>query len=75
MLQTTHSQGKTSPRRELQEKHLDLWVDGSLYPIDPITEKHPPFSFVKDVLEFIGDGENGFLGYIRNVERSTGSTA
>lgn len=30
---------------------------------------------MKEVLEFIGNDDNGLLGYMKNVERSSGSTA
>jgi len=63
-----------SSRRQFGQKNLDLWVDGSLYPMDPMTNKHPKFSSIKEVLEFLGDGDNGLLGYVRNVERSSRST-
>lgn len=44
-------------------KHIDLWVDGSLYPIDPLTNKYPSFYTVHDLIRFVGDGMNGLLGY------------
>lgn len=45
------------------KKHIDLWVDGNLYPIDPSTGRCPPFSSVHDLIRFVGDGANGLLGY------------
>lgn len=36
---------------------------------------HPTFSSLQQLLEFLGDGDNGLLGYVRNVERACGSTS
>lgn len=33
----------------------------------PISGAHPKFRFVKDLLKFAGEGENGLLGYIKSV--------
>jgi len=36
---------------------------------------HPKFSSIQQLLEFFGDGKNGLLKYIKNVERACGSTS
>ena len=48
-------------------KHIDLWCDGSLYPIDPQTISHPPFSNPTSLLRFTGDGITGLLGYCNSI--------
>lgn len=48
-------------------KHIDLWCDGSLYPIDPQTVSHPPFSNPTNLLRFTGDGVKGLLGYCKSI--------
>jgi len=42
-------------------------LDGTLYPHDPRTGKRPKLNCLKDLLEFIGEGENGMLGYIKSL--------
>lgn len=44
-------------------KAIDLWTDGSLYPIDPLSSTQPPFQNITAMIRFIGDGWNGLLGY------------
>ena len=46
-----------------ERKHLDLWTDGRLYPIDPIKKSTPPFYNCSSLMRFIGDGYGGLLGY------------
>lgn len=53
--------------RHQGKKHIDLWLDGNLYPIDPITKSVPPFSNSTSLLRFVGDGANGLLGYTYNI--------
>lgn len=55
-------------RREAGHKNLDLWLDGSLYPRNPATGKHPRLNCLKDLLEFLGEGEDGLLGYVKSLE-------
>lgn len=45
------------------KKHIDLWVDGSIYPRDPLNGRYPAFASVHDLIRFVGDGANGLLGY------------
>ena len=44
-------------------KALDLWTYGSLYPMDPLSTSPPLFQNITMLLQFIGDGYNGLLGY------------
>lgn len=50
-----------------ERKHLDLWTDGRLYPIDPIKKSTPPFYNCSSLMRFIGDGYGGLLGYTYNL--------
>lgn len=52
-------------RRANGEKNIDLWVDGSLYPVDLATSLHPCFRTLKEYLEFLCHGEGGMLGYTK----------
>lgn len=45
------------------KKHLDIWSDGKLYMVDPLTKSTPPFSNSTSLLKYLGDGVNGLLGY------------
>lgn len=53
--------------RQHGKKHIDIWTDGKLYPVDPITKCVPPFSSCSSLLRYIGDGANGLLGYTYNL--------
>jgi len=61
-------------KREFGQIHLDLWVNGSVYPIDPTTNKHLNFFSIQQLLKFIGDGNSGLLGYVKNVEKACDTT-
>ena len=54
-------------RRAAGDTSIDLWVDGSIYPVDPGTERPPPFRTLRDCLEFICHGEQGLYGYARRL--------
>lgn len=54
-------------RRESGALNIDLWVDGSLYPHNPVDNKRPPFRSVSQLLEFVAEGKNGLLGYIERL--------
>lgn len=48
--------------------NIDLWVDGSLYPHNPLDlERRPRFKSVSELLEFTGEGKKGLLGYIESL--------
>lgn len=57
---------KENLRRE-GKKHVDLWCDGNLYPINFQTLSPPCFSSPTSLLKFVGDGENGMLGYCKDI--------
>ena len=52
------------------KKHIDLWIEGSLYPVDPETRRYPPFHTPHDLIRFVGDGDNGLLGYCSRLVQS-----
>ena len=56
-----------SERRAAGQKHVDLWVDGRLYPNDPVAHYHPTFHNLSTFLQFVGRGENGLLGYCKRL--------
>ena len=56
--------------RMLGHKHIDLWCDGAIYPINPIIASSPPFSNPSTLLRFTGDGFNGLLGYCHSIAAS-----
>jgi len=56
-------------KRKVGHTNLDLWLDGTLYSADVRTLKRPKFTCLKELLEFVGDGPNGLLGYITNLEQ------
>lgn len=49
-------------------KALDLWTDGCLYPIDPLTNAPPSFQNITTLLRFVGNGFNGLLGYCLRLQ-------
>ena len=52
-----------SARRAEGQTHIDLWVDGSLYLVDPATNSASEFRTTKQYLEFLCHDESGMLGY------------
>lgn len=48
-------------------KNVDLWVDGSMYPNDPLTRMPPTFQTLTTFMSFVGDGNNGLLGYCKRL--------
>lgn len=52
-------------------KNLDLWVDGRLYPKNPLQNSTPPFKDITTLLNFVGEGYNGLLGYTHHLEASS----
>lgn len=54
--------------------NLDLWLDGSLYPVDPCSGKRLKLESSSQLLQFVGDGENGFLGYVKRLETMSRGT-
>ena len=66
-----HQQESKSTFAEKQKAgytNIDLWCDGSIYPIDPRSRKRPKFNSLKGLLEFVGDGEDGLFGYLKSIE-------
>ena len=54
-------------KRRVGDTNIDLWLDGSIYPLDHRTRKRPKFDSLKGLLEFVGDGENGLFGYVQSL--------
>ncbi|MCO5587359.1 hypothetical protein L7F22_041308 [Adiantum nelumboides] len=48
-------------------KALDLWTDGGIYPRDPISRQPSPFQNITTLMQFLGDGFNGLLGYCNRL--------
>ena len=61
---------EASRLRSEGKKHIELWVDGSIYPKDPLNGRYPAFASVHDIIRFVGDGGNGLLGYCLRLSQS-----
>lgn len=61
-------------RRQQGHTNLDLWVQGDLYPNDPSSHYPPLFSDIPSFLQFVGEGENGLLGYCKRLNMSDDNT-
>jgi hypothetical protein len=57
-------------KRLLGWKNIDLWVDGTVYLVNPITGVCPWFRNLKGLLEFVCHGEDGLLGYTKALGRA-----
>jgi hypothetical protein len=57
-----------SALRESGAKNLDLWVKGELYPVDPVSKSHPDFKTITGLCRFVCHGNNGLLGYCKNLD-------
>ena len=64
--QTPHSEFPAKHKR--RDMKIDLWLDGSIYPINPVIQSPPSFQDMKNILCFIGDGANGLFGYVTALE-------
>ena len=53
--------------RQSGGKHIDVWTDGKIYPVDPTTMSTPNFSNATTLLKFAGDGYTGLLEYYHNL--------
>jgi hypothetical protein len=66
--------GKEVPKEVLQEetekgtKDLNLWTNGLIYPPNPSTGRPPEFSGLTSALRFVENGENGLLGYTKELD-------
>ena len=69
------SRSSFGERRKNCETNLDLWLDGNLYPLDPSSRKRPKFQSLAELLEYVAEGENGLLRYVKRLESSSGQTA
>ena len=58
-------------KRLLGCKNIDLWIDGSLYPVDPISDISLWFRNLKGFVEFCCHGENGLLGYSKSLRNAS----
>jgi len=56
-------------KRKASDTNLDLWLDGSIYPLDSLG-KCPKFRDVRSLLEFVGKGDKGLHGYTCNLSNS-----
>ncbi|MCO5552330.1 hypothetical protein L7F22_005841 [Adiantum nelumboides] len=56
-------------RRAQGEKNVDLWIEGCLYSKDPSLNVHPPFTNIPSLLQYVGNGEQGLLGYCKRLNR------
>ncbi|MCO5562899.1 hypothetical protein L7F22_016535 [Adiantum nelumboides] len=56
-------------RRAQGEKNVDLWIEGCLYPKDPSLNVHLPFTNIPSLLQYVGNGEQGLLGYCKRLNK------
>lgn len=54
--------------RAAGKRHIDLWTEGSIYPKDPLSQKHPEFSGLTSLVKFVGEGNAGLLGYTKRLQ-------
>ena len=55
-------------RRSRGETNVDLWLDGGLYPKDPLVGCHPTFHTLPSLIKYVGEGEHGLLGYCKRLD-------
>lgn len=67
LLENQDSRANFATRRAAGETHIDLWIDGGLYPMDPATNSPPCFNTTKTYLEFLCHGDGGMLGYTKRL--------
>ncbi len=57
-----------SVRRSCGETNVDLWLDGGLYPKDPLVGCHLMFRTLPSLIKYVGEGESGLLGYCKRLD-------
>jgi hypothetical protein len=67
MIHEQTSKAYFSVLRDRGETNVDLWTDGSIYPQHHVSNKRPNFRSVSDLLQFVGDGRSGLLGYVESL--------
>ena len=55
-------------QRRMGAKNVDLWVQGSIYPRDPLSQLPPQFSGLTSFLKYVCEGTNGLWGYLCRLE-------
>jgi hypothetical protein len=53
LLESQGSRASFPEKRAAGETHIDLWVDGALYPANPTTNSPSCFTTTKEYLEFL----------------------
>lgn len=56
------------------KRHIDLWVDGNLYPLDLATQKNSPFRTMHGLVRYVRDGMDGLLGYCNRLNHFQSAT-
>lgn len=51
-------------QRQMGAKNIDLWVQGSIYPLDPLSQLPPRFLELTSFLKYVCEGTNGLWGYL-----------
>ena len=54
-------------KRKARDTNIDLWLDGSIYPMDPSIGMPPPFKTLKAFLEFVCHEQANLLGYVKKL--------
>lgn len=49
--------------RNAGKKNVDLWMDGCIYPPDPLTQRPPQFNGLTSFVKFVCEGNEGLYGY------------
>ena len=58
-------------QRRMGAKNIDLWVQGSIYPLDPLSQLPPQFSRLASFLKYFCEGTNGLWGYMCRLKNQS----
>ena len=59
-------------KHKARDTNIDLWLDGSIYPMDPSIGMPPPFKTLKAFLEFVCHEQANLLGYVKKLAGPNG---
>ena len=58
-------------QRQMGAKNIDLWVQGSIYPLEPLSQLPPQFLGLTSFLKYVCEGTNGLWGYMCRVKNQS----
>jgi hypothetical protein len=59
-------------KQKVGNTNINLWVDGSIYPLNPLIKEPPSFKDLKELICFIDDAVDGLFDYVNAFNCNSG---